>query len=202
MTLISADLSNRFIEMQKTLKPDIYIEVGAHDAEFSKMIASEINDIPILAFEASPYVFNKYSPIPGVTYINKAISDKNDFIDFEIQNDIELTAVNNSIMKRNEKKDYNYIPVESITLNSILKDYRNICLWIDCEGANREVLVGASEVLDYVSSIFIEVEKIEFWDGQWLDQDVVEYLGKFGFFLLDKDSQYENQYNCIFVKNH
>lgn len=199
-TLLSVDLSNKFIEMQKEINPDIYIEVGAHDAEFSKVIAETSTSSPIWAFEASPYVFDKYNPIDGVNYINKAISDKTGSIDFEIQSDVELAAVNNSIKKRNQEKSYNYISVESVTLDSLFKEFKNICLWIDCEGANREVLLGASEILPNVSSIFIEVEEVEFWKDQWLDADVVSYLESFGFEMIARDSQYNNQYNCIFVK--
>lgn len=199
-TLLSVELSNKFIEMQKDINPDIYVEVGAHDAEFSKTIAFQNTSSPIWAFEASPYVFDKYNPIEGVDYINKAVSNTNEPISFEIQKDVELAAVNNSIMKRNQDKDYEYIQVESVTLNSLLKEYRNICLWIDCEGANREVLLGASEILPNVSSIFIEVEEIDFWKDQWLDKDVIEYLGSFGFKMVARDNQYNNQYNCIFVK--
>jgi FkbM family methyltransferase len=200
-THLSHDLSNKFIDLQKILKPSVYIEVGAFDAEFSKAIVSKDPNAKVWAFEASPYVHQKYFPIDKVNYINKAVSDKNGYIDFELQKDIDLATVNNSIMKRNEDKEYEYVQVESITLDSLFFEYNNICLWIDCEGANREVLLGASKILPNVSSIFIEVEEVNFWKDQWLDKDVIEYLTGFGFKLIDRDTQYPKQYNCIFIKN-
>ena len=200
-THLSFDLSNKFIDLQETLKPSIYIEVGAFDAEFSKIILSKYPDAKIWAFEANPYVYEKNYPIDNINYINKAVSDTLGFIQFELQKDTEKAAVNNSIMKRNEVKEYEYISVESLTLNSLFSEFNNICLWIDCEGANREVLMGASNILSKVSSIFIEVEKTEYWKDQWLDNDVKKYLAKFGFVLFDSDTQYQDQYNCIFIKN-
>lgn len=199
-THLSPDLSLKFIEIQDSIKPSLYIEVGAFDAEFSKIILSKYPDANIWAFEANPYVYKKNAPIPGIKYINKAVSNVNGIVEFELQKDIEMHAVNNSIMKRNEKKEYEYINVESITLDSLFNGFDNICLWIDCEGANREVLLGAYNILSKVSSIFIEVESVEFWHNQWLDIDVIKYLEGFGFRLFASDSQYENQYNCIFIK--
>ena len=200
MTLLSIDLSNDFILLQDRLRPDVYIEVGAFDAEFSRTIKSKYPDAEVWAFEASPFVYQKNSPMDGINYINKAVSDKNDIIDFQLQADLHPIVGNNSILKRKENKEYFYIPVESVTLNDIFKDKKNICLWIDCEGANKEVLTGASKILDKVSSIFIEVEEIEYWENQWLDKDVESYLNNFGFKIVKRDSQYENQYNCIFLK--
>lgn len=199
-THISKDLADKFISLQEKIKPDIYIEVGAFDAEFSRTIYSKIPNAKIWAFEANPYVHSKNYPILGIEYINKAVSDRVGSIEFEIQKDVQPDAVNNSIMKRNEDKPYEYIMVESITLNDILSEFSNICLWIDCEGANREVLLGASEILSKVSSIFIEVEQIEYWKDQWLDTDVIGYLESFGFKLIDRDYQYPGQYNCIFIR--
>lgn len=200
MTFLSIDLSNDFILLQDRLRPDVYIEVGAFDAEFSRTIKSKYPDAEVWAFEASPFVYQKNSPMDGINYINKAVSDKNDIIDFQLQADLHPIVGNNSILKRKENKEYFYIPVESVTLNDIFKDKKNICLWIDCEGANKEVLTGASKILDKVSSIFIEVEEIEYWENQWLDKDVESYLNNFGFKIVKRDSQYENQYNCIFLK--
>ena len=49
-------------------------------------------------------------------------------------------------------------------------------LWIDVEGASREVLTGASGILHKVDAMFVEVEDRETWKGQWLGKDVRAFL--------------------------
>jgi FkbM family methyltransferase len=195
------DLIKKFLTLQKTIKPNLSVEIGAHAAEFSRSMVGIADKV--LAFEASPFVYGIFYPIHNVDYLNKAVSDKDGLIKFEIQNDVILFTGNNSILNRNEIKDYIYIDVESTTLNSYIDNdkYKNICLWIDCEGANKEVLMGSSNILKNVSSIFIEVEEYEFWKNQWLFKDVNDYLIKNDFVLWKKDQECKNyQYNCIFIK--
>ena len=192
-------LAEKFIKLQEQLKPKISIEIGAHEAEFSQLMSKKITKDNTWAFEANPIVYKKYSGFNNFHYINKAISDKNNYIKFELQVGLEDEG-NNSIKNRKEDKIYSYIDVESVTLDSMFSDYKNICLWIDCEGANKEVLLGAHQVLKNTDSIFIEVEEIEYWEDQWLDVDVFKYLDDQGFALVEKKEQYEKQYNCIFIK--
>lgn len=199
--LSNSDLVKKFTAIQSIIKPNISIEVGSFDAGFSKSMIGIVPNGSIWAFEASPYVHNNFNPIAKVNYINKAVSNVNGTINFEIQSDFSPVIGNNSIMNRNEQKNYAYIEVQSITLDSLFSAYENISLWVDCEGANREVLTGSLNILKNVSSIFIEVEEYEFWKNQWLFDDVYSYLTEYGFILVNKDQEYGNtQYNCIFIK--
>jgi FkbM family methyltransferase len=187
-----------FIDIQKIMLPSLSIEIGAYDADFSKSMVGIAKEI--WAFEASPYVYEKFKDIEGVNYINLAISNKSGLMDFEIQQNEHNLIANNSIMKRNDNTAKQYIPVESKSLNDLFKDRKNIALWIDCEGANEQVLTGASEILPNVQSIFIEVETVRFWKNQWLENDVKSYLENFGFKLSLSQPQYVNQYNQIYIK--
>lgn len=187
-----------FIDIQKIMLPKLTIEVGAYDADFSKAMIGVAKEV--YAFEASPYVYEKFKNIEGVDYRNLAISDVSGQIDFEIQTDQHRLTSNNSIMKRNDKGNKEYISVESATLNDLFKDKKSIALWIDCEGASKQVLTGASEILHSVDSIFIEVETAKFWKDQWLEIDVREYLSDFGFRLSRSEPQYTNQYNQIYLR--
>ena len=75
------ELVEYFINIQKIIKPDVSVEVGAHAAEFSRSMSNIIKDV--WAFEASPYVYNSVGKIENVNYINKAVSDKDGVIKFE-----------------------------------------------------------------------------------------------------------------------
>jgi FkbM family methyltransferase len=192
------DILAAFIDIQKVMLPKITIEVGAYDADFSKSMVGIAKEI--YAFEASPFVYEKFKDIPGVDYRNLAISDVSGEIDFEIQIDQHKLTSNNSIMKRNDKGNKEYISVKSSTLNELFEDKKNIALWIDCEGANGQVLTGASSILPNIGSICIEVETARFWKDQWLEQDVKEYLAGFGFRLSMSEPQYTNQFNQIYIR--
>ena len=187
-----------FINIQKIMLPSVSIEVGAYDADFSKSMVGIAKEI--WAFEASPYVYEKFKHINGINYINAAISNESGFVDFEIQKNEHKLISNNSIMKRNDKSAKEYIQVESKTINDLFYDKKNITLWIDCEGANEQVLTGASKVLPNVNSIFIEVETAKYWKNQWIESDVKKYLENFGFRLSMSEPQYINQYNQIYIR--
>jgi len=195
----SGILTQPFVDLQKQLRPTTVIEVGAYDADFSRLMAELMPPENIWAFEANPEVWEQYRHGLSFHYLNKAVSDVNGTIPFQVQLD-GLLAGNNSIKRRAEDKAYCYLPVESVTLDSMFAEHQNVCLWIDCEGANREVLTGAKQVLANTTSILIEVEEQEYWHDQWLASDVVEYLDSLGFRLQDRDEQYQGQYNCIFVR--
>lgn len=196
------DFMSFFIDLQDNLHPTMAIEVGAFDADFSNAICKK--GVKSYAFEASPYIYDRFRESMGqITYINKAISNFDGTIQFEIieKNNPSLVG-NNSIKNRSEDTQYSYIEVDSVSLNSYFKDIQdeNIVLWIDCEGANEEVLTGASDILPFVSSIYIETEQCQFWKDQWLHDDVVNYLAGFGFKVLESRFAYENQQDTIFIK--
>lgn len=192
-----------YLEMQKILKPTLSIEVGAFDADYSKEMSK--TGIECFAFEASPFVYKKFKDQMGdITYINKAVSDKNGVVKFESTNHQNPSVVGyNGIKNRKAKESYSYIDIESVTLNSYFKDREKdkVSLWIDCEGANQEVLMGSTNILPSVESILIETEDIELWDKQWLHDDVVKFLRTFGFEIVHEKKAYDHQRNVIFAKN-
>jgi FkbM family methyltransferase len=198
----NGDLSETFAKMQKDLNPDLAIEIGAHAAEFSNFVAKEY-DIKALAFEAGKDTYNLYKDAMHclVSYVHCAISDTDGVATFFVKN--SSTAGYNGI--KPEIGGYN-APHETVTchkLDTYVKDYdfNNACLWIDVEGASREVLMGATEVLKKTSSIFMETEDRPHWKDQWLTTDVINYLEGLGFTKVASEQVYKAQQNIIFVKN-
>jgi FkbM family methyltransferase len=195
-------LTNIYIEMQKVLLPDISIEVGAFDADYSFGVIDIIKKI--YAFEASPFVFNNFKNyLKNINYINLAVSDRHGWADFEIQKEFNPAEIgHNSIKKRNEKKEYEYISVECISIDEYFKDFdfKTASLWIDCEGANKEVLQGSINTIKKAKSIFIEVEGTNHWKDIWLHKDVLDFLLPLGFKMIEYRTFEPLQANCIFVK--
>jgi FkbM family methyltransferase len=201
--LSNLNVLTKFINIQEKIQPDIAIEVGAYDGDFSKSMAKF--NIDTYAFEASPYIYNKYKDqMSDVIYINKAVSDKDGLIKFEVQLDSDPTyAGNNSIKNRNEDKDYNYIDVESVSIYEYFKDkpFNKAVLWVDSEGANKEVLLGIKDRITDFASICIEVETQDFWKDSWKKDDVVEYLTSCGFLVLFELLYNTGQFDLIFINN-
>lgn len=197
------------------INPTFSIEIGAFSAEFSKKIKNTYPKIESYAFEANPYNFSYFLKEynyekNGINYINMAISDSNDEIEFKIQKEINGKEVNpvrgnNSIMDRiQENTKYEILKVNSTSLDIFVSEnkinLKNVILWIDVEGANEKVLKGCEKILDFVSIIFIEVEEKEYWEGQWLERNVYDFLTKRGFNLIARDGEYISQYNEIYIK--
>ena len=198
---MSNPLTKIFIGIQRKLKPNITIEVGAYDAHFSKIMAKGYNKPGTTwAFEGHPEIFEKFLPeMEGIHYRNNIVSDKIGVQTMYQYEGGELQG-NNSMLPILKDTNYTTFEVPSITLDGFFPNEENICLWIDCEGANREVLNGAQNVLQRTSSIFIEVDDVALWQNQWLWQETFAFLEDAGFACYARDFQYRDQWNAIFVK--
>jgi FkbM family methyltransferase len=201
MRLVDDEVLNLFIKIQDQINPDISIEVGAFAAEFSLEMLKF--DIDIYAFEASPYVYDKYKDkLDKINYINKAVSNKNEVIKFEIVEGGDPSySTSNSIKNRNEARSYYYIDVDSISINQyfINNNFKKGALWVDAEGASEEVLTGANNKLKDFASIYIELEGQEYWKECWQKNDVIQYLNKNDFILVFEKPCYDNQFDSIFI---
>lgn len=192
-----------FLNLQNSIEPTMAIEVGAHDADFAKLVSKR--GIPTYAFEASTDVYEKYKDgMERVTYINKAVTNYDGCITFKFNGDRlpKENVGNHSIKVRNINEIVETVEVPCVTLDSYFKDIQDqrIALWIDCEGANREVLEGSRNILSMTNSIFIEVEHKQIWVDSWTRTDVINYLESFGFNLIKEFPAYTNQTNCIFIR--
>jgi len=195
-------LSDKFVKMQESLLPDYAIEIGAHAAEFSLTISQKLG-IAATAFEAGKEIYDAYKESANtnlVSYRNLAISDIDGEVSFLVHSN-PLDG-NNSIVPRVGHDSVSANVVKSYRLDTYFKDikFNNICMWIDVEGATKEVLSGSTETLKKVSSVFIETEDRAYWKNQWLTIDVIEFLNQQGFVLLDSEIVYEAQQNLIFVR--
>lgn len=216
--ILNEKLVGLFFDLQGLLKPEMSLEIGAFEAEFSKKMRSISPFIPVLAFEANPYNYkhftNQYDYAANhISYLHNAISDLDGTLDFNIQEEIvsrgqkiDKVIGSNSILNRTNKDVLcKQVSVPSYRLDTYLKknsrDHLEPSMWIDVEGANRNILEGAAETLSRAKSVFIEVEDFAYWENQWLSKDVVSYLARFGLIPVARDLQYgPNQYNYIFVR--
>lgn len=207
------NLRQLFYGLQRVLQPDVFVEAGANDAQASIDIRRLVPNANIVAFEANPFnyeIFSKKTNFAehNITYQNIAIADSVGTIPFKLLKQVGDTVVDpvserNSILPRSDAEAaYDEVLVPSTTLDDYFSATRgSFSLWIDVEGASRQVLTGAENVLANTLSLIIEVESKAYWADQWLYHDVCSHLMSNGFVPVARDYEYRRQFNIVFLKD-
>lgn len=211
------EVQRRLIECFQTLcrlvEPTVVLEIGAHEATFSRWAAESLPDARVLAFEANPHVHALYAAELArarVDYRNLAVGAATGEVQLNLPTAIagrkrDLTSPMASLAVHTRAEDHIAITVPSVRLEDHLSlGPADRCVaWIDVEGASDAVLCGSESLLDRVHAVFIEVEKRTTWEGQWLDTDVNRFLGARGFVAVARDlfvKHRSHQYNAVFVR--
>lgn len=205
---------NYFHELVGLVRPNLFIEAGAFQAEASRRVKNSDPTCRVVAFEANPYNFRAYADeiqasAPGVEYVHLAVTDKIQPVTFFLRTAVngepmERTTGSSSLLERQDHTTrYEEITVDGVTLDSYFPENPDTtaALWIDVEGASGSVLQGGRRLLDQTAVVLIELEEKEWWQGQWRSLDVIEFFLDAGFTPLTRDIEYINQYNMIFVRN-
>ena len=211
------DVQDRLIEFFRTLcrqlDPTVVLEIGAHEATFSRWAAESLPTAHVQAFEANPHVYEKYAAELAkcrLEYHNLAVGGMTGEVQLNLPTAIagrerSLTSRMASLAPHTESADNIHVTVPSVRLD----DYLSLApgesgvAWIDVEGANKDVLEGCGSLLDRLHAIFIEVEKQTTWEGQWLDTDVNTFLCEQGLVAVARDffvKTRAHQYNVVFVR--
>jgi FkbM family methyltransferase len=201
------ELEQSFLSLQKRLNPDYVIEVGAREASFSLGVKQLLPDSKVYAFEANPHVHAKFSmkcEQNGINYLNLGVSNFTGKTEFFINGNKERTDGSHSFLKRINVENNEKVTVDCSTLDDffipMLSPTDKVALWIDAEGLAGQILEGASKLLSQVSSIYIEVEHIRFWEDQILSEKITEILESRDYFLIGRDLEYfPVQENYLFI---
>ena len=200
-------LRNLFVSLNMNLDINSFIEIGAHEASISIDLKNSNID-KVFAFEANPFVFDKYASELrdlDISYQNVAISEINGNVKIAIPRFSEdLARPDSSLLKRSAEADYEEIEVESKTLENVIieNNLDGISLWIDTEGLTLNVLKSAGRQVDKVNLIFAEVEDINYWRNQSSAVDVFKYCYENNFVAIARDMDGRGQYNVIFVRDN
>ena len=98
-----------------------------------------------------------------------------------------------------QKYQQGCLPIRFVNFKNILNQ---ASLWIDVEGATKNVLHGFSDSFrrGTILSVLIEVESKPQWQDQWKDLDVVSFFISNNFIPILRDNEYKNQFNIIFIR--
>jgi FkbM family methyltransferase len=203
----AAHLDELFHALIDLVRPEVFLEVGAADAEASLAVAARHPQCRVVALEATDYIHARASastdyPAAGVDYRYCAASDHDGTVTFRLDVDPvsgELLP-GQSLLARSDAGALREVEVPSARLDSVIPDRNvNVGAWIDVEGAIREVLAGASGLLPQVAVLKVEVEDAQIWEGQLISLDVIEHLLAAGLVPVARDAEYVGQYNVLFV---
>lgn len=201
-----------FRRLCRRAEPTTVLEIGAHEASFSRWAAETLPDARVLAFEANPYVHEKYAgelARTRVDYRHLAVGPTTGEVELNLPTDVmgrerELANRMASLGVHRETKDQIVVTVPSVRLDEhvTLEGDDRAVAWIDVEGAIGLVLEGCTGVLDRVDAIYVEVEREVTWEGQWLDVDVAVFLRQHGLLPVARDLARKFQHNLVFARHH
>jgi FkbM family methyltransferase len=153
---------------------ETFVDVGANVGAYTLKIASDYKSkgIKVIAIEAHPANYkalcknidiNKFTNIHA---INKAVSDHKGIVTMYERKFLkriqpEWYTIHETISGHQLDKRYS-IEVESDTLDAILDNYKVDFIKIDIEGAEVEALKGATNTLDRLRKIIVEIHENNF----------------------------------------
>lgn len=192
-------------------QPDIFIEVGAFEAAFSKQMKSLYPAAPVIAAEANPVVFHHFeqsAKAAAIEYQNVAVTDAHGLVEIFVPSKISgrdlptlqrMTSLQEVSFKNSASTK---VVVQGVTLDDLTHRYkfRAACLWIDCEGRISNVLRGAHKSLQVTAIVYAELESSPVWKDQSLASDIIEQLASLGFAMVARDCQSSFQFNALFVR--
>ena len=163
-----------------------------------------------MAFEANPVTYKRsrrridYKAL-GVEYLHRALSDAAGSVTFNVRVvDGKLSGDGRGSMLARNRSTIETRPFEvsSCRLDGFFTpdSFGRCAIWMDVEGASKQVLKGAEAILHKVGVVFIEVEEREVWEGQWLAQEVSAFLDGHGLAAIGRDFQSSHQHNVVYVR--
>lgn len=214
--LVGRRVERAFRELCLGLQPTLGLEVGAHEATFSRWLKDAVPAARCVAFEANPYVHQKYVDevgAAGVEYLHLAVSEVNGSVDLGIPRQLHNTRKGRRFAKDRDSRmaslaahryaeETEQVTVPSVPLDDFVSVHDDdvVVVWIDVEGATGPVLSSGRKVLSHASLVYVEVETEPVWDGQWLDVDVARFLAECGLVPVLRDVQRKHQHNVVFAR--
>lgn len=206
-------LETAFLELAKSLAPDLSVEIGAHEASFSRRIKSALPNIRALAFEANPNVHERFAPElsnadVGIDYRLAAVCDHVGTAELRIPVKLREVAFDRANTISGLRRwahpgfEYESINVPALTIDVAIGSTGNArsVAWIVAEGSQSEILAGGPDFFSRVAAIYIEVEDQERWRGQSLEGEITDRLSAFSLKSAMRDSLARGQCNQVYVR--
>lgn len=182
------------------IKPKIVYDIGANVKHWARH-AERLWNSDVYLFDANQNLKELYSKA-GNHYHFGVLSDSNKFVKF-YENEFNLAG--NSYYKENtvHYNESHVKIVETATLNDVVYE-RNWPLpdmiKLDVQGAEIDVLKGASNVLSKCNDIILEAQIIDYNFGAPKEKEVIEFMNSIGYELKSKITNNDTDNDYHFVK--
>lgn len=208
-----AVLESQFFAIVQELQPMLFVEAGAKDAGTARRARQHLPDASILAFEANPQTYRRFefavgihNRAHGVDYRHCALTDAAGKVVINVRKGSRGEAMADgqaSLLKHaNYALGHEEVLVDATTLDLVweAEGSPRCALWVDVEGAIREVLAGGRSMLGHAAVVFVEVEEREIWLGQWTVKDVDHCMYEAGLLPVARDFQSGAQHNVVYLR--
>lgn len=191
--------------------PTTFLEIGSRDGFDTKQIADYWNLDPKNCYiiEAHPDMYKEIcKAYPQFNTYHFAASNEDGTVVFNaVTTDNNYNSIGtSSVLDCNVYHlTTNKVEVEAKTIFSFLNSiYLNApdLVKIDVEGFTLQVLQGFGDRLNNVKALQIETEKSVMWKDQATHDKIVEFMESHGFILKSKYDAWNNQYDCLFIKDN
>jgi FkbM family methyltransferase len=193
MTRHEDDIIERFLPKQG----DIVVDIGAHMGRYTIISSKRVGaNGKVVAIEAHPSNFEmlnsniKLNQLTNVTPLNYAVYSKETKIKLYLPEVESGYTIYNTIMSNRARTEDKFVEVSANTLDYLLQlNEITDVNWvkIDVEGAEFEVLKGASNVLSRSKDIALLIEV----HGKDTYEPIIESLRSYNF-KIDFEKTYEN----------
>jgi FkbM family methyltransferase len=214
MTRHEDDIIERFLPKQG----DIVVDIGAHMGRYTIISSKRVGaNGKVVAIEAHPSNFEmlksniKLNQLTNVIPLNYAAYSKETKINLYLPDEESGYTMHHSIMsnyvftKYKDKTEDKFVEVSANTLDYLLQlNEITDVNWvkIDVEGAEFEVLKGASNVLSKSKDIALLIEVHNLSGGTNLYRPIIEFLNLYNFKIEFEKSHDGGEKHIILRKHH
>ena len=186
-------------------KGDIVVDVGAHIGQYTITSSDRLGpNGKVVAIEADPANFEmlklniNLNQFTNVLPINYAVSSKEEKVKLYLPSqESGFTKYNTIMTDRARTEKDKFIQVNANTLDNLLQQngisHEDVnWIKIDVEGAEFEVLKGATRILSKSKDIALLIEVHNLAGGNNFYTQIVEFLGSYGF-KIEFEKKYESR---------
>jgi FkbM family methyltransferase len=168
------------------LKIDVAIDGGAALGAFTEVLKAIYPDARIVMIEpredARPSLASVARKFPGVTIVNKLIGSEVGEVEYFDANDRSSILPDHDGTSFGVKKHAAMTTIDQLMEEMALTpDF----IKLDVQGAELEVLAGATRSLSAASAVLMEVSMLEFQKGNPLLADVIKFMDERDFRVYD-----------------
>jgi FkbM family methyltransferase len=176
------------------IEPRTVLDVGANRGQFALVAAHRWPNARLICFEPLPSAAGLLRSVlastPQAEIHNVALANEPG----EVKMHVSKADDSSSLLSISARQSQTFPGTEEVGLISVqaarLDDEldvaalsRPVLLKIDVQGGELGVLHGGERSLQHVDAVLVECSFVEFYDGQPLAHEVLDFLGKKGFRL-------------------